>query len=117
STVDKSKGSPTAMKSGMTAAEAVAEALAQSEPPAEPAAYRAKLEQSWLWDELKSVRNIRPGFHWGLLGGLINAALDTYIFRGKAPWTLPHRPDHTQLKRARGSKPIAYPKPDGTLTF
>jgi electron-transferring-flavoprotein dehydrogenase len=106
------------MKSGMLAAEAVAEALA-GDRPAEPAAYPEKLKSSWLWNELSEVRNIRPGFaKFGLFGGLVNAALDTYVFRGKAPWTLhlPHT-DHETLQDAAATPQIAYPKPDGRLTF
>ena len=53
----------------------------------------------------------------GLLGGLAYAALDTYLLRGKAPWTLHHHPDHEQLKPAASAPPIDYPKPDGKLTF
>jgi electron-transferring-flavoprotein dehydrogenase len=116
--VAKIKGTHTAMKSGMLAAEAVAEALA-GDRPAEPAAYPEKLKSSWLWNELSEVRNIRPGFaKFGLFGGLVNAALDTYVFRGKAPWTLhlPHT-DHETLQDAAATPQIAYPKPDGRLTF
>jgi electron-transferring-flavoprotein dehydrogenase len=116
--VPKIKGTHTAMKSGMLAAEAVAEALAAGRAP-EPVAYVEKLRASWLWDELYRVRNIRPGFaKFGLWGGLINAAVDTYVFRGKAPWTLHNRhADHTTLIPADAVRPIDYPKPDGKLTF
>jgi electron-transferring-flavoprotein dehydrogenase len=116
--VPKIKGTHTAMKSGMLAAEAVAEALAGGRP-AEPAAYAEKFRESWLYEELHQVRNIRPGFaKFGFWGGMINAALDTYIFRGKAPWTLhmPH-PDNETLMEAAACTPIEYPKPDGKLTF
>ena len=63
---------------------------------------REKLRASWLWDELRGVRNIRPGFaKFGLLGGLVNAAVDTYVFRGHAPWTLRTRhADNTTLLEA-----------------
>ncbi len=121
--VPKIKGTHTAMKSGMLAAEAVAEALAAGPAaagrPAEPAAYEDKLRASWLWEELRGVRNIRPGFaRFGLYGGLINAALDTYVLKGRAPWTLGHtHPDNEGLSRAADAAKIAYPKPDGTLTF
>ena len=116
--VPKIKGTHTAMKSGMLAAESVAEALAGARP-SEPAAYEAKLRASWLWQELEGVRNVRPGFaKFGLYGGLINAAVDTYVFRGRAPWTLGHpHPDNESLKDASFMPQIAYPKPDGVLTF
>jgi electron-transferring-flavoprotein dehydrogenase len=116
--VAKIKGTHTAMKSGMLAAEAVAEALA-GERPAEPVGYPEKLKSSWLWNELSEVRNIRPGFaKFGLLGGLVNAAVDTYVFRGKAPWTLhlPHADNETLVDAASAAR-IDYPKPDGKLTF
>jgi electron-transferring-flavoprotein dehydrogenase len=116
--VPKIKGTHAAMKSGMLAAEAVAEALAGARGP-EPAGYEAQLRASWLGEELRAVRNIRPGFaKFGLYGGLLNAALDTYVLRGRAPWTLAHpHPDHEGLKEAATVPPIAYPKPDGVLTF
>jgi electron-transferring-flavoprotein dehydrogenase len=116
--VAKIKGTHTAMKSGMLAAEAVAEALT-TDRLAEPASYTARLQASWLWQELSAVRNIRPGFaKFGLFGGLVHAAIDTYLFQGKAPWTLHHRhPDHLSLTPAANATPITYPKPDGKLTF
>jgi electron-transferring-flavoprotein dehydrogenase len=116
--VPKIKGTHAAMQSGMLAAEAVAEALTGGRP-AEPAAYEAKFRSSWLCAELRGVRNIRPGFaKFGLWGGLVNAALDTYVFRGRAPWTLRHpHADNTTLVPADAAPRIAYPKPDGELTF
>ncbi len=116
--VPKIKGTHTAMKSGMLAAEAVAEALAAGRAP-EPTGYAEKLRASWLNDELYRARNIRPGFaKFGLWGGLINAAVDTYIFRGRAPWTLHQgHADNTTLQQAGEAPVIAYPKPDGKLTF
>jgi electron-transferring-flavoprotein dehydrogenase len=115
--VPKIKGTHTAMKSGMVAAEAIAAALA-GDRPAEVTAYPALLKESWVWPELHEVRNIRPGFaKFGMYGGLINAALETYVFRGKAPWTLKNHNDYDHLKKARDATPIAYPKPDGKLTF
>jgi electron-transferring-flavoprotein dehydrogenase len=116
--VPKIKGTHAAMKSGMIAAEAVAEALAGSRP-AELAAYPEKLRASWLWEELQAVRNIRPSFaKFGLWGGLVYSAVDTYLFRGKAPWTMRHpHPDNETLVPAEKAPRIAYPRPDGTLTF
>ena len=112
--VAKIKGSHTAMKSGMVAAEIVFRRLAGDAS----ADYAAALAASWVWPELRAVRNIRPGFHWGLWPGLAHAALDTYILRGQAPWTLGHRrADHQHLHRAASAKPVAYPKPDGIVSF
>jgi electron-transferring-flavoprotein dehydrogenase len=116
--VPKIKGTHTAMKSGMLAAEAVAACLA-GDRPAIPASYETILKESWVWQELSAVRNVRPAFaKLGLWGGLAYSALDTYALRGKAPWTLHHtHPDNTTLQEADKAPPIAYPKPDGKLTF
>ncbi len=114
--VPKIKGSHTALKSGMVAAEALAEHLAAGDAP-ECEDYPRRLRESWVWDELYQARNIRPGFHWGLWGGLAHAAVDTWLLRGRAPWTLRHRPDHAQLRPAAACDPIDYPKRDGRLTF
>jgi electron-transferring-flavoprotein dehydrogenase len=115
--VPKIKGTHTAMKSGMVAAEAIAEALT-GDRPAEVVAYSEKLKESWVWPELYAARNIRPGFaKFGFYGGLVNAALDTYVLRGKAPWTFKNHADNLQTQKAKDSTPIDYPKPDGKLTF
>src|SRR5690606_9074898 len=114
--VPRIKESHTAMKSGMLAAEAVAGALAAGGTGSLDA-YPAALAASWVAEELKRVRNIRPGFRWGFWPGMVNAALETYVFRGRAPWTLHHRPDHEALRTAAQGTPITYPKPDGKVTF
>ncbi|MBI3515814.1 MAG: electron transfer flavoprotein-ubiquinone oxidoreductase [Proteobacteria bacterium] len=112
----KIKGSHTAMKTGMIAAEAVFEALA-GDGRVEATGYRRRFEESWVADELKAVRNIRPAFRWGLWPALAYGALDTYILRGKAPWTFHHHADHAALKPAAASRPVGYPKPDGKVSF
>ncbi len=112
----KIKGIHTAMKSGMAAAEAVYDALAQ-EGTQEVKGYAKKVRDTWIWDELYRVRNIRPSFRWGLWGGLAYSAIDTFVFQGKAPWTLHNHDDHSALKKAAACEPIDYPKPDGKLTF
>jgi electron-transferring-flavoprotein dehydrogenase len=116
--VPKIKGTHTAMKSGMLAAEAVAEVLA-GDHPAEVTGYFDRLRSSWVWEELSAVRNVRPAFaKWGMWGGLAYAGLDTYILRGKAPWTLHHaHSDNETLVEADSAQRIVYPKPDGVLTF
>ena len=106
--VAKIKGIHTAMKSGMLAAEAVLEGSNN---------YYSALRDSWLYDELKAVRNIRPAFNKGLLAGLANAGLTAYITRGKEPWTLSHHADHKQLKDKSKVSKIEYPSPDGIITF
>jgi electron-transferring-flavoprotein dehydrogenase len=110
------KGIHNAMKSGMVAAESVFDLLSAG-TASEAADLRARLDQSWLMRDLNAVRNIRPGFHRGLLPGLAHAALETYILRGRSPWTLHHRPDHESLTPASQARAIDYPKPDGKLTF
>ncbi|UCH50045.1 MAG: electron transfer flavoprotein-ubiquinone oxidoreductase [Betaproteobacteria bacterium] len=124
--VPKIKGSHTAMKSGMTAAESLFQCLSSETTGSEKTSsdkndevgdYRERLSRTWMWDELHRVRNIRPSFRWGLWGGMVYSALDTYLLRGKAPWTMHHHADHEQLRKASDSRPIDYPKPDGELTF
>ncbi|HYM72320.1 MAG TPA: electron transfer flavoprotein-ubiquinone oxidoreductase [Stellaceae bacterium] len=111
--VPKIKGSHTAMKSGMVAAEAVFARLGGDER----ASVRRALEESWVWEELYRVRNIRPSFRLGLWAGLAYSAIDTYLLRGKAPWTFHHHPDYAQLARADSVPPIVYPRPDGKISF
>jgi electron-transferring-flavoprotein dehydrogenase len=115
--VPKIKGSHTAMKSGMVAAEAMFEALTAADVTAEVSSYPEKLRHSWIWNELYDVRNIRPSFRWGLVGGLLYSALDTYVLGGRAPWTFHHHADHKALKKAEDCYPIDYPRPDGKITF
>jgi len=109
------------MKSGIVAGDCAVAALnaaAGSDKPISLSAYPEALQKSWLWDELYLARNIRPAFRWGLLPALAYSALDTYILRGKAPWTLHHKhADNETLKPAAQSTPIEYPKPDGTISF
>ena len=108
--VPKIKGIHTSMKSGMVAAEAIASG--------DLSHYCEAIKQSWIYPELYAARNIRPGFHKGLFSGLFNAALETYLFRGKGKKTLSHQgADHTKLKRASECTPISYQKPDGRITF
>ena len=118
--VPKIKGSHTAMKSGILAAEAVAAHLLAEDMSlrtGELETYESSVKSSWIWKELRKVRNIRPAFRWGLWPALLYSAFDTYILRGKAPWTFRHKPDHAQLKLSTEYQPIAYPKPDGIISF
>jgi electron-transferring-flavoprotein dehydrogenase len=115
--VPKIKGSHTAMKSGMLCAEAAYDALAAEGPVGRLDAYPETLKTSWVWEELAAVRNIRPGFSKGLYVGLTNAAVETYLLKGKAPWTWRHHPDHESLRPTAASNPIDYPKPDGKVSF
>eukprot|EP00887_Chlorella_sp_A99_P007481 scaffold2.g7481.t1 len=117
-------GTHTAMKSGMLAAEATHAALAAvpagGRRPLDLSSYEAALQKSWVHEELHRARNIRPSFGLGagLWGGIAYSAVDTYLLRGGAPWTLRHRhADHEALRPAAQSAPIDYPRPDGVLTF
>jgi electron-transferring-flavoprotein dehydrogenase len=115
----KIKGTHTAMKSGMLAAEAAFAALGAGRARDALAEYADALHRSWVVrDDLHRARNVRPGFKWGLLGGTLNAGIDQIVFRGKAPWTLKHaHRDNDTLKPAAACNKIEYPKPDGKITF
>ena len=116
--VPKVKGTHMAMKSGIEAAEALfAHLTVEGQTGHECLGYAERLKQSWLWDELYQVRNIRPSFRWGLWGGIAYSAIDTYLLKGRAPWTFHHHADHTQLRKASECAPIVYPKPDGKISF
>jgi electron-transferring-flavoprotein dehydrogenase len=117
--VAKLKGSHTAMKSGMVAADAVYEHFVSGLLVSgnEVCGYADLLKKSWLWKELYRARNIRPAFRYGLWAGVAYSALDTYLLRGRAPWTFGHIADHSVLRNSNLSPPISYPKPDGYLTF
>lgn len=114
--VPKIKGNHLAMKSGMIAAEAVAAHLSSGSESREITSYEDAFKKSWAYEELYKVRNIRPGFHWGLLFGIIHAGFQT-IGGWRLPYTLKNHADHKQLNKAKDSVQIDYPKPDGVLTF
>ena len=111
----KIKGSHTAMKSGIIAAETINDYLSKSVPLA---AYEDKFKRSWLYKELFAARNVKPSFNWGLIPAIIFTGIDQIIFRGKLPFTLKHKhADHEALQLAKDSKKIDYPKYDGIFTF
>jgi electron-transferring-flavoprotein dehydrogenase len=112
------KGNHAAMKSGMLAAEAIANALADGRARDELAAYPEAFAASWLHDELHRARNFKPLMSRGLVAGSLLVGIDQLAFGGRAPWTLHHPgPDHESLRDKGACTPIAYPKPDGVLTF
>ena len=114
----KIKGTHTAMKSGMLAAEAAFRAMSEDAPVAELTAFGDAFKASWAHRELHKARNVRPSFKWGLLMGSIYTGLDQMLLGGHAPWTLKHgHVDHQALVKKDQGKPIDYPKPDGVLTF
>lgn len=121
--VPKIKGTHTSMKSGMLAAESAYEALSENKDPSWSIflfGYEDKLRSSYIWSELKEVRNMRPSFHspLGIYGGIMYSGLEAYIFRGKMPWTLNHKgTDAEATGPADKYRKIEYPKPDGELTF
>lgn len=120
--VPKIKGTHTAMRSGMLAAEAAYSALATNAADSTIFLYdyEDKLRSSSIWAELKQVRNMRPSFHspLGLYGGILYSGLEAYMFRGKMPWTLKHGgTDHAATKTADECTKIDYPKPDGKISF
>ncbi|KAF7558795.1 hypothetical protein G7046_g5347 [Stylonectria norvegica] len=119
--VPKVKGTHNAMKSGMLAAEAAWTALSgTTEGTVFLYDYEDALRKSSIWKELKEVRNLRPSFHTplGLYGGLMYSGLDTFVLKGRTPWTLKHKtPDYAATKPAAQFEKIEYAKPDGKLTF
>ncbi|WVQ72306.1 hypothetical protein IAR50_001856 [Cryptococcus sp. DSM 104548] len=144
--VPKIKGTHNAMKSGMLAAESAfatitstsnapeaSESPEESENseetvisprldshPADMSGYATAVENSWIWQELKEIRNIRPSFHnpLGLWGGMVWSGLDSLILKGRMPWTFRNKvEDYDATKKASEVEPINYPAPDGKLSF
>jgi len=118
--VPRIKGTHTAMKSAMLAAEAAFEAISNDRSGDRLEAYPQALRSSWVDKELRLVRNAQPAVsRWGGLAGTLYAGLDMWLGQLglRLPWTLKHHADHTRLKRKEDARPIAYPKPDGVLTF
>jgi electron-transferring-flavoprotein dehydrogenase len=117
----KIKGSHTAMRSGMIAAEAIVDALQQDDLPRghEISDFMSRVRQSPLYSELHGARNFSAGFHkLGFWGGSSLSFVEHNIFAGRFPFTLHDRnPDHAQLKPAAEMPRIHYPKPDGKISF
>jgi electron-transferring-flavoprotein dehydrogenase len=112
------KGSHAAIKSGMLAADAAFAALKAGRSGDELAAYPEAFHASWLYDELHRARNFKPWMSKGLFTGTLMVGIDQVVFGGRAPWTLRHgHADHETLTTRQEAKPIAYPKPDGILSF
>jgi len=123
--VPKIKGTHNAMKSGMVAAEAVYEKLQSTEEGSEEAidlsSYETAMQKSWVWDELKEVRNIRPSFNTslGLWGGIAYSGVDSLILKGRVPWTFRNKSgknDARHTKRSMDAKPITYPQPQPPIS-
>ena len=118
--VPRIKGTHTAMKSGMMAAEAAADAILSQREHDELTAYPEAFEASWVKKELSIVRNVVPlvkKFGDFLGSGLSGVTMWLEHFGVKMPFTMKHHPDHETLWRKDMVKPPVYPKPDGVLTF
>ena len=111
----KIKGSHTAMKSGIIAAEVIENHISKNE---DLSSYEDKFKNSWVYKELYQARNVKPSFQWGLIPAMIFTGIDQKLFGGKLPFTLQHKhADHETLIPAKDAKKITYPKYDGVFTF
>lgn len=132
--VPKIKGTHLAMKSGMLAADAIMDALysdkegvavapadkdaAESKQGLEVVRFEEDVKNSWIHEELNTVRNFHPAFKYGRLFGMAYSGLSAYLLKGKEPWTFHHTgTDAEATKPAKNFTPIDYPKPDGKLSF
>jgi len=130
----KIKGSHTAIKSGMVAADCIFDSLTSStdivsvaesgdistdEEIKEVVEYGSSMKESWVYDELYQVRNCHEAFaRWGLLPGLIYTGVATHVMKGREPWDLSHtQTDADKTQRGENFTPISYSPPDGILTF
>jgi len=111
----KIKGSHTAMKSGIIAAQVIDKHIYDGE---NLSIYEKEFKNSWVYEELHQARNVKPSFKWGLIPAMIFTGIDQKIFAGKLPFTLQHdHADHESLELAKNSKKIEYPKYDNQFTF
>jgi len=124
--VPKIKGTHGAMKSGLLAAEAIMEALTDEknldieDTGLNVDAYETKFKESWLHDELYSVRNVRPSFESPLhiWGTMVYTGIFYWLLGGREPWTFKHDGiDSEKLLPANQCTPIEYPKPDNVVSF
>ena len=122
--VAKIKGTHTAMKSGMLAAEAAFDLVQQSSddaegtaaPAADMSAYATAFKNSWVHSELHEIRNLRPSFNTrlGIFGGIAYSGVDSLLLKGRTPWTFRNHAKKTDAQhtgRAANFKPIDYPAP------
>ncbi len=116
------KGSHAAIKTGMLCAEAAFDAIAAGRQRDELAAYPAAFESSWLHAELKRSKNFKQWFKKGRGTATLMTGIEQWLLPklgiNEPPWNLRHdQPDHALLKAAADSSKLAYPNPDGKLTF
>tara|TARA_B100000965_G_scaffold164503_1_gene136962 strand:+ start:730 stop:2367 length:1638 start_codon:yes stop_codon:yes gene_type:complete len=111
----KIKGSHTAMKSGIIAAETINNFIKEKE---DLSTYEKRFNESWAYKELHLARNVKPSFKWGLIPAILFSGIDQILFRGKLPFTLKHKHyDHETLVTCDKAKKIDYPKYDNIITF
>lgn len=120
--VSRIKGSHAAIKTGMLCADAAFDALVADRQHDELSAYPAAFETSWLHDELKLSKNFKQWFKKGQTVATLMTGIEQWLLPKlgvrNPPWTLRHSiPDHACLEPASKHTRIAYPKPDGVLTF
>ena len=119
--VPRIKGSHNAMKTGMMAAEAAFAALKEGRAGDELAGYEEAYKKSWVYEDLKRVKNVKPMWSkLGLVGGVVLGAVDMWLntLFGFGLGTWKHgKPDSATLKPAASCRIINYPKPDGVLSF
>ncbi len=115
----KIKGTHTAMKSGMLAAESIVDSFSSDVQENLLEGFEKSVQQSWVYQELYRARNFSPAQkRFGLYLGSIFIWLDQNIFRGRLPMTLHvQEPDYSKSRLSAESKSIDYPKPDGVTTF
>ena len=119
--VPRIKGSHNAMKTGMLAAEAAVAAITDGRSGDELSSYQTAYENSWVYQDLKRVKNVKPMWSkLGLIGGLVLGALDMWLqsLLGFGLGTWRHgKTDAAATGTAEAFKKIDYPKPDGVLSF
>jgi electron-transferring-flavoprotein dehydrogenase len=116
------KGSHNAMKTGMLGAEAAFSALSAGRERDELATYPDAFRESWVYEDLYTVRNVKPGLKWGMWAGTIHGGVHMWLndlgLGALVPWTLRHdKPDAASLRSAAEMPKIDYPRYDGVLTF
>ncbi|WP_324743171.1 electron transfer flavoprotein-ubiquinone oxidoreductase [Tsuneonella sp. CC-YZS046] len=118
--VPRIKGSHTAMKSGMLAAESISAAIAAGREKDSLGEYDAAVRSSWIADELKLVKNAEPAVaKFGGALGTVLAGVDMWmrVLKIGLPITMKHHTDASATQRADLFRPISYPKPDGVISF
>ncbi|XXQ33789.1 Electron transfer flavoprotein-ubiquinone oxidoreductase [Plasmodiophora brassicae] len=118
--VPRIKGTHTAMKSGILAADAIIEQSAKdnSLAGADISSYETALRNSWIASELKTVRNVKPSFKFGTVAGILYSGLETIILRGHEPWTFHNSKQDAECTGAADKfTPPAPFRPDGRISF